>query len=422
MTLNISQIRKEFPALARPVLFLDNPGGTQIAQRSLDCIQDYLINKNANHDGAFETSRLSDKSVEDARLIAADFLNASRPQEIVFGPNMTSLTFNISRALARTFKPGDTIVVTRLDHDANISPWLLAAEDRGCKIRWVDFHPEDCTLDLEDFQKAMEEKPRLVALGYASNAVGTINPIADLIPIAHAAGALVYIDAVQYAPHGPIDVQALGCDFLVCSAYKYFGPHAGVLYGRYELLEQLQAYRVRPAPKLPPGKFETGTGNFEHMAGTLGALTYIEWLGKTFGSEFKENAQDFSGRRKIFKQAMQAIRAYEYEISREFITQLEDISGLTLYGITDLTRLEERVPTFSFTLEGWTPRQLAAELDREHIYTWNGNFYALAVTERLGLEHEGGLLRSGAVHYNTIEEIQRFGEAVRKLARKQAVK
>jgi selenocysteine lyase/cysteine desulfurase len=223
MTLDSKIIRNEFPALSRPVLFLDNPGGTQITRRSLDRIQDYLINKNANHGGSFETSRLSDSLVEETRSAAADFLNAARPEEIVLGPNMTSLTFNISRALARTFNPGDTIIVTRLDHDANISPWLLVAEDRGCKIRWVDFHPEDCTLDQEDFRKALEEKPKLVALGYSSNAVGTINPMAEMVKQAHAAGALVYIDAVQYAPHGPIDVQDLDCDFLVCSAYKYFG-------------------------------------------------------------------------------------------------------------------------------------------------------------------------------------------------------
>lgn len=418
MTLDSRKIRKEFPALSRPVLFLDNPGGTQITRRSLDRIQDYLINKNANHGGAFETSRLSDSLVDDTRAAAADFLNAARPEEIVLGPNMTSLTFNISRVLARTFNSGDTIVVTRLDHDANISPWLLVAEDRGCKIRWVDFHPEDCTLDQEDFRKALEEKPRLVALGYSSNAVGTINPMAEMVHQAHAAGALVYIDAVQYAPHGPIDVQALDCDFLVCSAYKYFGPHAGVLFGRYGLLENLRAYRVRPAPALPPGKFETGTGNFECMAGTLGALEYLEWIGETFGTEFKETTRGYSGRRQIFKQAMAAIRAYEFEISREFIKQLEDISGLQLYGLSDVLRLEERVPTFSFTLKGWSPKDLAAELGHENIFTWDGNFYALAVTEKLGLENKGGLLRSGAVHYNTIEEIQRFGDAIRKLAAK----
>jgi cysteine desulfurase family protein (TIGR01976 family) len=309
-------------------------------------------------------------------------------------------------------------VVTRLDHDANISPWLMAAEDHDCRIRWVDIHPENCTLDLDDFQKAMEEKPRLVALGYAANAVGTINPVKDLTALAHEAGALVYIDAVQYAPHGPIDVQDLGCDFLACSAYKYFGPHEGVLYGRYELLERLRAYRVRPAPELPPGKFETGTGNFEHMAGTLGALEYFAWIGTEFGSEFKEVTGEYTGRRRLFKQAMQAIRAYEFEISREFIKQLEDISGLTLFGITDVSQLDQRVPTFSFTLQGWTPKDLSVELDRHGIYTWDGNFYALAVTERLGLEGKGGLLRSGAVHYNTLEEISQFGDVIRDLSRK----
>ncbi len=409
MSLNTRKIREEFPALSRPVLFLDNPGGTQITRRSLDRIRDYLVNTNANHGGAFETSRLSDSLVDEARQAAADFLNAESPEEIVFGPNMTSLTFNISRALAREFNPGDTIVVTRLDHDANISPWLMAAEDRGCRIRWVDFHPEDCTLDVEDFKRAMEENPRLVALGYAANAVGTINPVKELTGLAHQAGALVYIDAVQYAPHGPIDVLDLNCDFLVCSAYKY---------GRYELLERLQAYRVRPAPALPPGKFETGTGNFEHMAGTLGALKYFEWIGTEFGSEFRENTGEYSGRRRIYKQAMQAIRAYEFEISREFVRQLEDISGLTLYGITDTRQLDQRVPTFSFTLQGWAPADLAAELDRRGIYTWNGNFYALAVTERLGLESIGGLLRSGAVHYNTLDEIRHFGDMVRDISRK----
>jgi cysteine desulfurase family protein (TIGR01976 family) len=303
-----------------------------------------------------------------------------------------------------------------LDHDANISPWLLAAEDRGCKIRWVDFHPEDCTLDQDDFRKALEEKPRLVAFGYSSNAVGTINPVAEMVSQAHAAGALVYIDAVQYAPHGPIDVQALGCDFLVCSSYKFFGPHAGVLFGRYELLEKIQAYRVRPAPALPPGKFETGTGNFEGMAGALGALDYIEWIGKTYGDEYRETTQEYKGRPGVLKQAMTSIRAYEFDISREFVKQLDDISGLMLYGVNDISRLEERVPTFSFTLKGWSPRDLATELGRNNIYTWDGNFYALAVTERLGLESKGGLLRSGAVHYNTVEEIQHFGEVVRKLA------
>lgn len=420
MTLDLEKIRNEFPALSRPVLFLDNPGGTQITSRSLDRIQNYLIHTNANHNGSFETSRLSDQLVDEARTAAAEFLNASSDREIVFGPNMTSLTFNLSRSLGHLLRTGDTIVVTRLDHDANISPWLLLAQDSGCNIRWVDFNPDDCTIDLADYERAMEEKPRLVAFGYASNAVGTINPAAEMVEMAHTVGALVYIDAVQYAPHGPIDVQALDCDFLVCSAYKFFGPHEGVLFGRYDLLQELKAYRVRPAPLLPPGKFETGTGNFENMAGTLGAMEYLLWIGETFGSEFKENTREYSGRRKTFKLAMNAIRAYEYEVNREFIQQLEGVKGIHLFGIMDWSQLDRRVPTFSFTIDNWSPQDLAAALDREKIYTWDGNFYALAVTERLGLEGRGGLLRSGAVHYNTLDEIRRFGKVLRKLAEKRS--
>ncbi|MGW8249908.1 MAG: aminotransferase class V-fold PLP-dependent enzyme, partial [Anaerolineales bacterium] len=229
----------------------------------------YLVEHNANHDGAFATSRASDAVVDAARRAAADFLNAARPEEIVFGPNMTSLTFNISRALGRWLKAGDEIVVTRLDHDANIAPWIMLAEDCGCRLRWVDFHPEDGTLDMQEMQRALEKRPQLVAVGYASNALGTINPVREIVEMAKQAGALTYIDAVQYAPHGPIDVQRLGCDLLVCSAYKYFGPHVGVLYGRYELLDELTAYKVRPAPGEPPGKFETGTGNFEGYSGVL---------------------------------------------------------------------------------------------------------------------------------------------------------
>jgi cysteine desulfurase family protein (TIGR01976 family) len=414
MTFNSKVVRAQFPALQRPVIFLDNPGGTQIARSSLEQIQRYLVEANANHGGAFATSRDSDQRVENARLAMADFLNASRPEEIVFGPNMTSLTFNLSRALARTFQPGDILVVTRLDHDANISPWLLAAEDRGCRIRWVDFHPEDCTLDLEDLKAALDEKPCLVAVGYASNAVGTVNPVKEITRLAHAAGALVYIDAVQYAPHGPIDVRDLDCDFLVCSAYKFFGPHLGVLYGHYELLDRLPAYRVRPAPAEPPGKFETGTGNFEHYCGLLGALEYFEWLGKTFGQAVNFNDR-FSGRVLTFKKALSLIQAYEVGLSRALLENLQEVPGLHLYGIADERRFDQRVPTFSFILKGWKPRQVVERLADHNINLWDGNFYALAVTERLGLESSGGLVRVGATHYNTVEEVQKFGEVLRTL-------
>src|SRR5512135_145112 len=286
MPLDLLSIRSQFPALSRDCIYLDNPAGTQVARTVLDRIKDYLVLHNANHEGAFATSRESDALIEDTRRAAADFLNAAHPHEIIFGPNMTSLTFNLSRSLIRSFNPGDTIVVTWLDHDANVTPWVMAAEDRGCRVIRVDFHPEDGTLDMDAMQAAIEKKPRLVAVGYASNALGTINPVAKITQMAHDAGALVYIDAVQYAPHGPIDVQKLACDFLVCSSYKFFGPHMGVLYGKYDLLDKLTAYKVRPAPQDPPGKFETGTGNFEGMCGVLGALEYIEWVGKTFGAEF----------------------------------------------------------------------------------------------------------------------------------------
>lgn len=410
MYLESTAIREQFPALHRPVMFLDNPGGTQIAQQSIHRINEYLLNHNANHGGAFDTSRESDALLEDAHIAMADFLNAARPQEIVFGANMTTLTLHISRSLARTWQPGDKIVVTRLDHDANVTPWVLAAADRGVTVRWVDFHHEDGTLNLEQMQKALEGRPRLVAVGQASNALGTINPLEKIIPMAHAAGALVYVDAVQYAPHGPIDVQQLGCDFLVCSAYKFFGPHAGILYGRYELLDNLFAYKVRPAPNSLPGKYETGTQNHEGIAGVLGAVEYLEWVGANYGAAFADTyATQYNGRRRLLKQAMSAIRADEYEVSRLMLDILDEIPGLHLYGLRDPQRVTERVPTFSFTLKNWTPRQAAAELSRRGINVWDGNYYALNVTEQLGLEDKGGMVRVGPVHYNTLEEITEFG-------------
>ncbi|MEJ5314475.1 MAG: cysteine desulfurase-like protein [Anaerolinea sp.] len=417
--LDLTAIRGQFPALEREVIFLDNPGGTQVARSTVDRIAQYLVEFNANHGGEFETSRRSDAVIDQARQSMAEFLNAHRVEEIIFGANMTSLTFQISRSLGKIFSPGDTLVVTRLDHDANISPWVQLAEDRGLTIRWVDFHPEDGTLNLEDFEQALSEHPRLVAFGYASNALGTVNPVAEMVEKAHQAGALTYIDAVQYAPHGPIDVQALDVDFLVCSAYKFFGPHVGVLYGKMALLESLPAYKVRPASENPPGKFETGTGNFEGIAGVAGALEYLEWVGKTFGSEVDESIPShLSGRRRSFKKAMTAIRSYEYTLSRALLDILEEIPGITIYGITNRRQLEQRVPTVSFTLKGKHPQEIARWLDRQHIQVWNGNFYALAVTQRLGLEDSGGLVRVGPVHYNTLEELERLGSALWEMAKK----
>lgn len=417
MPLDLPTIRSQFPGLQRPAIFFDNPGGTQIAQPALDRINAYLTGCNANHGGAFPTSQESDAVLDQAHAAIADFFNAARPEEIIFGNNMTTLTLHISRSLSRSWQAGDEIVVTRLDHDANITPWALAAEERGVTVRRVDFHPEDGTLNMDEMAQALEGKPKLVALGYASNALGTINPVRKITEMAHAAGALVYVDAVQYAAHGPIDVQHLGCDFLVASSYKFFGPHAGALYGRYELLEKLFAYKVRPAPNELPHKFETGTQNHEGIAGVLGAIEYLEWLGQTFGDVYTEKYGDrFEGRRLRLKQAMAAIRAYEFELSRAVLETLEETPGVKIYGLTDVRRLEERVPTFSFTWQGWHPRQLAGRLAQEGIYVWDGNYYALAVTERLGLEESGGMLRVGPVHYNTVEEVARLREALARLS------
>ncbi len=414
MSLNLNVIRQQFPALNRPAIFFDNPGGTQIAKHSLDRINRYLIESNANHEGAFATSIASDAVLDEAHRAMADFYNAASPEEIVFGNNMTTLTLYISRSISREWKEGDEIVLTRLDHDANVTPWVLAAQDRGVKINWVDFDVEDGTLKLDQLQQALERKPRLLAVGYASNALGTINPMAQIIKMAHDAGTQIYIDAVQFAPHGPIDVQKLDCDFLVSSAYKFFGPHAGILFGKHDLLENLFAYKVRPATNHLPGKFETGTQNHEGIAGVLGAIEYFEWIGKEFGDG--TNLHEYSGRRFELKKAMNAIHAYELELGRALLSTLESIPGLHIYGLTDPHRLEDRVATFSFRLKDLNPRTVAEKLAAEGIYVWDGNYYALNVSERLGVEDSGGMVRVGAAHYNTLDEVKKLGEVLMKIS------
>ncbi|MBI3244621.1 MAG: cysteine desulfurase-like protein [Chloroflexi bacterium] len=417
MPLDLARIRAQFPALAvsddgRPRIFLDNPGGTQVAQPVLDRMTRYLVHTNANKDGEFITARESDEILHEAHAAVADLLNAASPDEIIFGPNMTTLTFSISRALGRLLNPGDEIVVTRLDHDADIAPWLLVAEDRGAVVRWVDIHPEDCTLDMADFESQITDRTKIVACGYASNAVGTINDIKAVIDMAHAAKALVFVDAVQYVPHGPTDAQALDCDLLACSAYKFFGPHIGILYGKYDLLDRLTAYKVRPAKNKPPYKFETGTQNHEGIAGTLGAVEYLAWVGDTFGGK-SQNPK--SQRRAQLEEAMRLMVDYEQEISRRLISGLSQIPGLKVWGVTDFNQLGRRVPTVSFTLEGWQPREVARKLGEQNIFVWDGNYYALAIMERLELQKSGGMVRVGAAHYNTVEEIDQLVETVRSL-------
>jgi cysteine desulfurase family protein (TIGR01976 family) len=413
---NIDLVRKQFPALERSAIFLDNPAGTQISKQSLERINRYLIECNANHGGAFATSIASDAVLEEAHQAMADFYNATSAEEIIFGNNMTTLTLYISRSISREWKEGDEIVVTRLDHDANVTPWVLAAQDRGVKVNWVDFDVEDGTLKLDDLQKALERKPRLLAVGYASNGLGTINPAAQIVNMAHEAGTMVYIDAVQYAPHGPIDVQKLDCDFLISSAYKFFGSHAGILYGKRELLESLFAYKVRPATNKLPGKFETGTQNHEGIAGVLGAIEYFEWVGKEFGNEHTEGLSNYQGRRLELKKGMAAIHAYELELGRALLSALGSIPGLHVYGLTDENRLPDRVATFSFRLKDMTPRSVAEKLAQESIYVWDGNYYALNVSERLGVEESGGMVRVGAVHYNTVEEVERLKKSLMRIA------
>jgi len=403
-------------AQGRRFAYFDGPGGTQVPQAVIDAMADYLIRANSNVHGAFVTSQRSDQVIAEAHQAMADFLNAPSPEEIVFGPNMTTLTFTISRAIGRELGPGDEIIVTRLDHDANIAPWL-ALEEKGVVVRHADFNPADCTLDMEGLERLLNERTRLVAVGYASNAVGTINDVRRIVEMAHAAGAWIYVDAVHYAPHGPIDVQALDCDFLVCSAYKFFGCHLGALYGRYELLDQLRAYKVRPAEDIPPHKFETGTKNHEGLAGTTAAINYLADLGAEFGAHFADRYSEFEGRRLHLKTAMAAIRAYERPLAERLILGLQAIPGVTLYGITHPVHFDQRAPTVAFTLDRYAPRQVAQRLGKEGIFVWDGNYYALAVTERLGVEESGGMVRVGIAHYNTMEEVDRLLGAVDDLAR-----
>lgn len=422
MPLDVAAIRARFPALGqehdgRPYVFLDGPGGTQVVDSVIAAVVDYYRTANANSGGAFPTSERSDALVAGARAAVADFLGAPSPETVKFGANMTTLTFHVSRSIAASLRPGDEIVVTVLDHEANVSPWWLAAADRGLVVRTVDIHPEDGTLDLESLDAALGPRTRVVAVGYASNAIGTLNPVAEIVRRAHAVGALAYIDAVHWAPHGPIDVVDLDVDFLVCSAYKFFGPHLGVLYGKLEHLDRLPAYKVRPAHD----RWETGTGNFEGIVGTGAAVEYLAWLGRTFGDpapgDGAGGGEAPGARRRAIVAGMNAIRAYELGLFGRLLDGLRAITGVRLLGIADPARLAERAPTAALTIAGTHPRAAAEALGRQGIATWDGDFYARALIERLGLAEGGGVLRAGLVHYNTAAEVDRFLEAIERLAR-----
>ncbi len=417
MPLDLDRIREQFPPLAleddgQPRVYLDNPAGTQVPRRVLDRTRDYLVHMNANAGGVFRTSVATDALLDEVHRAVADLLNAPSWREVVFGQNMTTLTFAFSRSLGRTLKPGDELILTRMDHDANVAPWLLLAEDLGLTVKWLPFDTATYRYDLDALDDLLSERTRLAAVNYASNALGTINDVRAIAERVHAAGGLVYVDAVQYVPHGPTDVQALGCDFLVCSAYKFFGPHQGILWGREALLDRLPAYKVRPASDELPFRFETGTLSHEGMAGTLGAVEYLAWVGATMAAEHHAAYAHFPERRRHVHAAMRAIAAYERTLSERLIAGLQALPGLTIHGITDPACFDERVPTVSFTLDGHHPRDVARRLAGKNIFVWDGDYYACEVVRHLGLHAQGGMVRVGPCHYNTVEEIDRLVAAV----------
>ena len=410
--LDSAWVRAQFPSLKLQVnghqaAFLDGPAGTQVPRQVMDAIQNYLLNANANTYGAVATSRRTNDIILSVRAAMADFFNCSA-DEVVFGQNMTTITFGLARAIGRELKPGDEIVVTALDHDGNVAPWR-ALEGKGIVIRQVDIREGDCTLDLEDLKRKITAKTKLVAVGYASNMVGTINPVSEIAKLAHAAGALMFIDAVHYAPHGSIDVKALDCDFLVCSPYKFFGPHMGALYGKREHLQRFTPYKVRPATDVSPESWETGTQVQELIAGIQAAVDYIAELGRRCDPSAKT-------RREALSAAYRVTVPYERALLTKLIEGLQTIPKIKIFGITDPTRFGERCSTLSFRMGEHNPTEIAAYLGDRGLFTWDGNFYALNLSERLGVEQKGGVLRVGLVHYNTAEEVDRLLAALREFA------
>jgi len=407
---HVKALRAQFPALSRqvngrPAVFLDGPAGTQVPQRVIDAISNYLARHNANHGGLFATSIESDRLLAAAHEAAADFLGTGDPATVAFGANMTTLTLSLSRALARQWQPGDEIVLTRLEHDANFTPWVLAAEEAGVTVRYVDVDPADCTLQVEDFQQLLNRRTRLVAVTCASNAAGTINPIKQICQWAKEVGAVSFLDAVHYAPHDLMDVHDWNCDLLICSAYKFFGPHVGLMYGRRELLESLQPYKLRPAPDDLPGRWMTGTQNHECIVGTMAAIDYLADIGRAASGD------PSLSRRPALVSGFAAIREYERRLVDGLLDGLADLSPYTVWGITDPKKRHQRFPTVSITHERLAAESLATRLAEEGFFTWHGNYYALPLTERLGLEPEG-MLRIGLVHYNTVDEVNRLLEVL----------
>lgn len=413
MAYNLDVIRAEFPSLAiedngNARVYFDNPAGTQVPRVVVDRMTECLFESNANLGGYFETSQRADAVVGDAHVAMADFLHAASPDEIIFGQNMTTLTLHVSRSLGRLMKPGDEIVVTRMDHDANVTPWTLLAEDLDLVVRWLPFNTETYEFDEDALDKVLSERTRLVCIGGASNLTGTINDLKTLCRKARDAGAWTYVDAVQLAPHVGIDVQDIGCDMLACSAYKFFGPHQGVLWGRLDLLELLTPYKVRPAPDAPPGCFETGTQSHEGMAGTAAAVDYFAWIGETMAREYLPQNSRYSGRCRNVHAALDYLFAYESQLAAHLIDGLSHLPGVRVLGITDRHAMHRRVPTVAFTAESKDPTAIAEALARRGIFVWSGHNYALELARTLGILESGGAIRVGPVHYNSTDEIDRL--------------
>ncbi len=411
-TFDVENSRRQFPALARSVagkqaIFLDGPAGSQTPQCVIDAMVDYLAHTNANHGGVFATSRESDHILHEARRAAADFVGTRDPDEIVFGANMTSLTFALSRALAHTWQPGDEVLVTQLDHDGNVAPWMLAANDAGATIREVRVRPEDCTLDLDDLKEKLSPRTKLAAITCASNLAGTITPLREIARLVQKHGALLYLDATHLAPHRLLDVARWDCDFLVCSAYKFFGPHVGLLWGKRELLGMLPAYKVRPAGNGLPDRWMTGTQNHEGIAGLRAAIDYLAEIGWRVAIGAGE-------RRAAIVAAMEAIAAHEQSLSRHLLAGLAAMESIRVHGVCQPNRLDERVPTVAFTHKWLKPRAIAERLAEQGIFAWHGHNYALRLSESLGLEPDGAV-RIGLLHYNTTAEIDRTLEVLANL-------
>jgi cysteine desulfurase family protein (TIGR01976 family) len=411
--LDVAAVRRHFPALSpvvggRPPVFFDGPAGSQVPQVVVDAMADYMLRDNANHGGAFATSRRTDAMVAQARVAFADFVGTSDPEEVVFGANMTTLTFHLARALARTWRKGDEVVVTDSDHDANVMPWVLAARDAGCAVERIRVHA-DGSLDLDDAARTITSKTRLVAVGAASNLSGTIHPVHAIAALARARGAQVFVDAVHLAPHARLDVQALGCDFLAVSAYKFFGPHVGVLWGRRALLEQLGPDKVRPAPDHGAEKWQTGTASFEGIAGAFAAVRYLERLGAAVDA-----GSAHAGRRAALDAAFRAIEAHERALCARLLAGLAQVPDVRIVGVADPARVHERCPTVSFVARRVPPAELARALADRGVHAWAGNSYAIALSAALGLEPHGAL-RLGLLHYNTVEEVDRVLAALREL-------